>query len=93
MKRVKSAGAKNLTEQLRKHERFWLADGNAIIELDGILFRVHQSWLAQHSKRIAASFHDKGKSGDKFEQTKLDLRGKLKAIDFETLLLFYDNPG
>ncbi|KAG2088679.1 uncharacterized protein F5147DRAFT_44627 [Suillus discolor] len=93
MKRFKSAGAKNLTEQLREHERFWLADGNAIIELDGILFRVHKSWLSQHSKHIAASLHDKGKSGDKFERIKLDLRGKLKAIDFETLLLFYDNPG
>ncbi|KAG1904918.1 uncharacterized protein F5891DRAFT_1010034 [Suillus fuscotomentosus] len=92
-KKAKPTRAENLVEEVRKHERFWLADGNVVIELDGIHFRVHQSWLAQHSRRIAASLSDKGKSGDKFEQTKLNLRGKLKAIDFETLLLFYDNPG
>ncbi|KAG1778229.1 hypothetical protein EV702DRAFT_1094819 [Suillus placidus] len=78
---------------LRKHERFWLADGNAVIELDGISFRVHQSWIAKHSKRIAAILPDKGKEGGRLEEIILDFRGALKAIDFEALLLFYENPG
>ncbi|KAG2339286.1 hypothetical protein BDR05DRAFT_1003548 [Suillus weaverae] len=92
-KRAKPARAENLVEQLRKHERFWLADGNVVVELDGVRFRVHQSWLAQHSKRIAALLPSKGKNGGKLEQITLNFRGALKAIDFETLLLLYDNPG
>ncbi|KAG2041364.1 hypothetical protein BDR03DRAFT_946342 [Suillus americanus] len=78
---------------LRKHERFWLADGNAVIELDGIRFRVHQSWIAKHSKRIAAILPDKGKQGGRLEEITLDFSGALKAIDLEALLLFYEKPG
>ncbi|KAG1723536.1 uncharacterized protein EDB91DRAFT_1087778 [Suillus paluster] len=92
-KRAKHArvDSDNLAEQLQKHERFWLADGNAVIELDGIRFRVHQMWLAQHSKRIAAMLPNLGKSGGK--QIRLDFHnGELKASDFENLLLFYENP-
>ncbi|KAG1723476.1 uncharacterized protein EDB91DRAFT_1172678 [Suillus paluster] len=72
---------------LRKHERFWLVDGNAVIELDGISFRVHQSWLAQHSKFIAKLLPEK------IEETKFVVCEKLNAIDFEALLLYYENPG
>ncbi|KAG2140951.1 uncharacterized protein EDB93DRAFT_1161190 [Suillus bovinus] len=89
-KRAKRARDEN---EISKHERFWLADGNVVLELDGIYFRVHQSWLTHHSKRIATSLLDKGISGDKIEQIKIALHGKLKAKDFETLLLLYDNPG
>ncbi|KAG2357656.1 hypothetical protein BDR07DRAFT_1612392 [Suillus spraguei] len=90
-KRAKLAPAENL-EQSRKHERFWLADGNAVIELDGIRFRVHQSWLAHHSKRMATLLSDNNaKNGVKFGP--LYFCGELKATDFETLLLLYDNPG
>lgn len=78
---------------LRKHERFWLADGNVVIELDGIGFRVHQSWIAKHSKRIAAILPDKGKQGDRLEEITLEVSDTLKAIDLEALLLFYENPG
>ncbi|KAG2753082.1 hypothetical protein P692DRAFT_20829537 [Suillus brevipes Sb2] len=78
---------------LHKHERFWLADGNAVIELDGIGFRVHQSWIAKHSKRIAAILPDKGKQGDRLEEITLEVSDTLKAIDLEALLLFYENPG
>lgn len=92
-KRAKNVQAENPIEKLRNHERFWLPDGNVVIELDDIHFRVHRSWLAQHSKRIAASLPSKGKDGGQFEQITLDFRGKLKAKDFETLLLLYDNPG
>jgi hypothetical protein len=92
-KRAKIAQAENPIEKLRKHERFWLPDGNVVIELDDIRFRVHRSWLAQHSKRIAASLPSKSKDGGQFEKITLDFRGKLKAKDFETLLLLYDNPG
>ncbi|KAG1813042.1 hypothetical protein EV424DRAFT_72334 [Suillus variegatus] len=78
---------------LRKHERFWLADGNAIIELDGINFRVHQSWFTKHSKRIAAILPDQGTQGSRLEEITLDFCGVLKAIDFEALLSLYENPG
>ncbi|KAG2134489.1 hypothetical protein DEU56DRAFT_809348 [Suillus clintonianus] len=81
------------TTGFRKHERFWLADGNAVIELDGISFRVHQSWIAKHSKRIAAMLPDKGKQCGRLHEITLDFQGPLKAIDLEALLLFYENPG
>ncbi|KAG2140950.1 uncharacterized protein EDB93DRAFT_1330058 [Suillus bovinus] len=77
---------------LRKHERFWLADGNAIIELDDICFRVHQSWIMKHSKRVAAILPDRTQ-GDRLEEITLDFCGVLKAIDLEALLSFYENPG
>ncbi|KAG2134487.1 hypothetical protein DEU56DRAFT_809341 [Suillus clintonianus] len=92
-KRATSAREDNLAKQFRNHERFWLADGNTVIELDEIRYRVHQSWLTQHSEQIAAMFLDRGKFGDKLEEITLDFCGKLKAVDFETLLLFYANPG
>jgi hypothetical protein len=76
-----------------KHERFWLADGNAVIELDGIGFRVHQSWIAKHSKRIATILSDKCKQGDRLEEITLEVSDTPKAIDLEALLLFYENPG
>ncbi|KAG1853422.1 hypothetical protein DFJ58DRAFT_789450 [Suillus subalutaceus] len=81
----------------RKHERFWLADGNAIIELDGVRFRVHQSWLARHSEHLASILLETGhddKPEDRiieFERSKLRLI--LNAVDFEALLLLYENPG
>ncbi|KAG2339289.1 hypothetical protein BDR05DRAFT_1062258 [Suillus weaverae] len=62
---------------LRKHERFWLADGNTVIELDGICFR---PYFPTKEKKAAYLIT-------------LDFCGALKAIDFETLLLFYENPG
>lgn len=77
----------------RKHERLWLADGNVVIEFDGIRFRVHQSWIAKHSKQIAAILPDEGKQGDRLEEVTLDLDETLKAKDLEALLLFYENPG
>lgn len=78
---------------LHRHERFWLADGNVVIELDGIGFRVHQSWIAKHSKRIAAILPDKGKQSDRLEEITLGFGSTLKAMDLEALLLFYENPG
>lgn len=92
-KRAKPAQAENPVEQLPKHERFWLADGNVVIELDDIRFRVHRSWLAQHSKRIAALLPSGGGDDGQFEQITFNFRGVLKATDFETLLLLYENPG
>jgi len=95
--------ARTGTRSARKHERFWLADGNAIIELDGVRFRVHQSWLARHSEHLAAILlkaeHD-GELEDRiieFERSELRLFldgvGFLNAVDFEALLLLYENPG
>ncbi|KAG1719279.1 hypothetical protein EDB19DRAFT_2045264 [Suillus lakei] len=78
---------------LRKHERFWLPDGNTVIELDGICFRVHQSWIVKHSKRIAAMLTNQGKQDGRFEEITVDFHAGLKALDFEALLSFYENPG
>ncbi|KAG0694831.1 hypothetical protein DFH29DRAFT_1083656 [Suillus ampliporus] len=79
---------------LRKHERFWLVDGNAVIDLDGISFRVHQSWLAQHSKLIADILLKKGlRANGKIEEIQVKFNEKLAAIDLEALLLYYENPG
>ncbi|KAG2134488.1 hypothetical protein DEU56DRAFT_809346 [Suillus clintonianus] len=84
---------------LRKHERFWFADGNAIVELDGIRFRVHQSWLTKHSAHMAGILLgvEKGPNS-KPEDTIIEFGRSesqlvLKAIDFEALLLLYENPG
>ncbi|KAG1802517.1 uncharacterized protein BJ212DRAFT_998384 [Suillus subaureus] len=81
----------------RKHERFWLADGNTIIELDGIRFRVHQSWLARHSEHLASILLETGHEGKPedriIEFKRSELRLILNPVDFEALLLLYENPG
>jgi hypothetical protein len=64
---------------------------------------VHQSWLARHSEHLAAILlkaeHD-GELEDRiieFERSELRLFldgvGFLNAVDFEALLLLYENPG
>ncbi|KAG2114500.1 hypothetical protein BD769DRAFT_1489502 [Suillus cothurnatus] len=86
--------ARTGTRAARKHERFWLADGNAIIELDGVRFRVHQSWLARHSEHLAAILLEAEHDGEledriiEFERSELRL-----SMNFEALLLLYENPG
>ncbi|KAG1723542.1 uncharacterized protein EDB91DRAFT_1087784 [Suillus paluster] len=77
--------ARTETHVPRNHERFWLPDGNCILEFDSIRFRVHQSWLAQHSKNIAGLL---AKKGIKLEVITLGFKP-----NFEALLLLYENPG
>ncbi|KAG1723466.1 uncharacterized protein EDB91DRAFT_1255617 [Suillus paluster] len=85
--------ARTETHVPRNHERFWLPDGNCILEFDSIRFRVHQSWLAQHSKNIAGLLAKKGIKLEVITLEPSECRFNLKAVDFEALLLLYENPG
>jgi hypothetical protein len=81
-----------------RHEVFWLEDGNTILQVSGILFRVHRSWLVRHSGFFANIFKDEDKhigydsvTGED-EDEKIYHLTKLEEKDLEALLLFYDNP-
>jgi hypothetical protein len=58
---------------------------------------VHQSWLARHSEHLAAILLEAEHDGEledriiEFERS--ELRLILNAVDFEALLLLYENPG
>lgn len=46
------------TKSHQKHPKHWLLDGNIIIELDGIRFKLHRSRLSEQSTHFAQIFDD-----------------------------------
>ncbi|KAH9915886.1 uncharacterized protein B0H18DRAFT_885407 [Fomitopsis serialis] len=72
------------SESLRRHERFYLEDGNVIFQAENVLFNVHRFFLKRGSPVFSDMFSldsDEGRSDD----TPIHLQGTA-AVDFERFL-------
>jgi len=45
-----------LSNRSRRHPQFWVPDGNVVLDIQGTLFRLHKSRLAQHSTYFSDLF-------------------------------------
>lgn len=75
------------------HERFWLPEGNVIVEIGAVQYKLHKSRLRQSSTYFASLFDIK-KAGDGGKLDDLPvyhLTNKVAAADFESLLAALDD--
>ncbi|KAI0338828.1 hypothetical protein BDW22DRAFT_1362552 [Trametopsis cervina] len=100
-----STGPTPRNKRRTKHETYWFLDGSVILELGGIMFKLHRSRLVQHSSFFFELFSNTmrdspDRQADSKEQVDLfDFVDKcpvypLKGVsvkDFEELLLALDN--
>jgi hypothetical protein len=82
----------------QKHIQFWYLDGNIIVQIENIQYKLHRSIVSQHSTFFAGLCQS---NGNEYEGVKVeeldglavyDITGKgVKAVDFDVLLTFLGN--
>ncbi|KAG2370319.1 hypothetical protein BDR07DRAFT_1387002 [Suillus spraguei] len=71
----------------QKHEDFYILDGNTVVEVDGVLFKLHRSRLVIKSSFFAQLLEHNSK-----DMTVYHLGNITTADDLVALLKFDDNP-
>jgi hypothetical protein len=85
----------------RKHEDFYILDANTVIEVDGVLFKLHRSRLVTKSLFFMQLLENHDNDNFPNDQVRVEIDGKVTvyhlgntttADDFVALLTFDDNP-
>ncbi|KAG2109709.1 uncharacterized protein F5147DRAFT_149803 [Suillus discolor] len=85
----------------RKHEDFYISDANTVIEVDGVLFKLHRSRLVSKSLFFAQLLENYDKDNFPNDDVRVEVDDKVTvyhlgntttADDFTALLKFDDNP-
>lgn len=93
--------AKSNRVATRKHEDFYILDANTVIEVDGVLFKLHRSRLVAKSLFFAQLLenYDKDNFPNDDVRVEIDDKGTVyhlgnttTADDLAALLKFDDNP-
>ncbi|KAG1761742.1 hypothetical protein EDD22DRAFT_779334 [Suillus occidentalis] len=81
-----------------KHERFWILDGNTVLEVGGVLFRLHRSRLVDQSTFFAGLLNDQDVLMDDSVIVESDEHGTVyhlsntTSTDLEALLQLDKDP-
>ncbi|KAG2370317.1 hypothetical protein BDR07DRAFT_1386999 [Suillus spraguei] len=83
---------------VHKHEQFWILDGNTVLEVGGVLFKLHRSRLVDQSTFFARLLNDQDVLMDDGVVVENDEHGVIYHLsnttptDFEVLLQLDKNP-
>jgi len=81
-----------------KHEQFWILDGNTVLEVGGVLFKLHRSRLVDQSAFFAGLLDDQDVQMDDSVVVENDENGVMYHLsnttpkDLEALLQLDKNP-
>jgi hypothetical protein len=89
IKRARSDSPEILLD-LPRHEKFWYSDGNVVLEIDGMLFKLHKSRLASQSRVLSALFD--AESDDEVDGYALFKVISVQRADFEVWTDILENP-
>ena len=82
----------------RKHDRFWILDGNTVLEVGGVLFKLHRSRLVDQSGFFAGLLDEQDVFMDESVIIETEENGVVYHLlnttpkDFEALLQLDTNP-
>ncbi|KAH7921248.1 hypothetical protein BV22DRAFT_1019743 [Leucogyrophana mollusca] len=95
-KRARNKGSVSSSHRPQKHDTFWILDGNAILEIGGVLFKLHRSRLVDQSLFFADLFEANLSDNDVIVEE--DVSGTIYHLhnttprDFTALLMLDKNP-